>query len=70
MKKLSMLAIVAIFAASCSNLDKFKTPETPNGGVAEGEKSSYLLNRPEDNKPAEKTKTTTTKKKAATKKKK
>ncbi len=69
MKKLSTLAFIAIFAVSCSSFDKYKTPETPNGGVAEGEKSSYLLNKPEDSKPAEKTTKTATKKKTSTKKK-
>lgn len=72
MKILSILAFVAILSTSCSSLDKFKTPEAANGGVPEGEKSSYLLNKASDNKPVEKTsteKTTTTIKKKAVKKK-
>lgn len=71
MKILSILAFVAILSTSCSSLDKFKTPEAANGGVPEGEKSSYLLNKVEA-KPVEKTSTektkTTTKKKVAKKK--
>ena len=69
MKKLSILALVAIFTVSCSSFDKYKTPETPNAGVGEGEKSSYLLNKPEETKPVEKTTKTATKKKTSTKKK-
>lgn len=46
MKKILGLVMMAMFLASCSAIenatDKYKTPETPNAGLAEGEKSNYL----------------------------
>lgn len=77
MKKLSILALTMIFFVSCSSFDKYKTPNAPNAGLAEGEKSSYLLNKDkvkvskqEIKEPAPKvTKTTKTTKTSANKKK-
>ncbi|MBC7715073.1 MAG: hypothetical protein H7177_17130 [Rhizobacter sp.] len=65
MKKLLLIAIVAVMAASCSTFDKWKTPATPDAGVAPGEKSSYLMNKPDSiSAPdAKSTATTTVKKK-------
>ena len=76
MKKLSILAMTMIFFAYCSSFDKYKTPDTPNAGVGEGEKSSYLLNKDkakvskqEIKDPAPKAKTTKITKTSANKKK-
>lgn len=65
MKKiLGLMAMMAILA-SCSAIEnateKYKTPEAPNAGLAEGEKSNYLKGddsvtekKVEEKKPAKK----------------
>ena len=75
MKKLLILSLVSLFAASCSSIEdatsKYKTPEAPNAGLTEGEKSHYIL---EQDKSGESklpsTDASTTTKKPAKKKKK
>ena len=46
MKKLIGLLMIALIATSCSSVEnatsKWKTPETPDAGLAPGEKSNYL----------------------------
>lgn len=46
MKKLLGLLMVALIATSCSSIEnateKYKTPESPDAGLAPGEKSNYL----------------------------
>jgi hypothetical protein len=46
MKKVLGLLMVALIATSCSSIEnateKYKTPESPDAGVAPGEKSNYL----------------------------
>ena len=46
MKKALGLMMVLMLAISCSAIEnateKYKTPEAPNAGLAEGEKSNYL----------------------------
>lgn len=46
MKKLLGFLIVALIATSCSSIEsateKYKTPESPDAGLATGEKSNYL----------------------------
>lgn len=69
MKKLSLLVLLAFLSASCSSLDKFKTPEDSNAGLKEGEKSNYLLNRPDDAKNTAPVAKPAAKKKASAKKK-
>ena len=47
MKKLLLITLVGLIASSCSTFDKWKTPTSSNAGLAPGEKSSYLLNKPD-----------------------
>lgn len=46
MKRLLSLVMLLAMLASCSAIEnateKWKTPETPNAGLSEGEKSNYL----------------------------
>lgn len=46
MKRILGLTLLLTLLASCSSIenatDKWKTPETPNAGLSEGEKSNYL----------------------------
>lgn len=46
MKKMLGLLMMLAMLASCSSIEdatsKWKTPETPNAGLQEGEKSNYL----------------------------
>ena len=50
MKKLLGLVLLAFIATSCSTIEdatsKWKTPEEPNAGLSEGEKSNYLDTTP------------------------
>ncbi|MBC7429759.1 MAG: hypothetical protein H7336_14175 [Bacteriovorax sp.] len=69
MKKLLLIALVAVVAASCSTFDKWKTPATQDAGLAPGEKSSYLMNKPDSiSAPDAKSTSTTTGKKKKKKK--
>lgn len=65
MKKILGLLLVLTFAISCSSIEdatsKYKTPEAPNAGLSEGEKSNYLKGddtvtekKVEEKKPAKK----------------
>jgi hypothetical protein len=67
MKNLLLLSLILVFAASCSTFDKWKTPVAADGGVPPGEKSSYLLNKPDST--ATQTDTATSVKKKKKKKK-
>lgn len=46
MKKLMGLLMIALIATSCSSIEnatsKYKTPDSPDAGLAPGEKSNYL----------------------------
>lgn len=46
MKKLIVIVMAGMLAASCSSIEnataKWKTPESSDAGVAPGEKSNYL----------------------------
>lgn len=46
MKKLVGLLMIALIATSCSSIEnatsKYKTPDSPDAGLAPGEKSNYL----------------------------
>lgn len=46
MKKLMVLLMMALITTSCSSIEnatsKWKTPESPDAGLAPGEKSKYL----------------------------
>ncbi len=65
MKKILGLLMIVMLAVSCSAIEnateKYKTPEAPNAGLAEGEKSNYLKGddsvtekKVEEKKPAKK----------------
>lgn len=76
-KPLTLVMLLTILAlSSCSSIekatDKWKTPEAPNAGLAEGEKSNYLGGNSSqtDNKEAAKDSSSTVKKKKAKKTKK
>lgn len=70
MKKYLTLLALILTLSSCSFFDRWKTPEGPNAGLDEGEKSSYLLNKPESKESAVVEKSQKTKKKTVKKKKK
>ncbi len=50
-KKFALMLISLMTLASCASIEdatkKWKTPETSNAGVSEGEKSHYLLDKTE-----------------------
>lgn len=71
MKKLLGLLMVALIATSCSSIEnataKWKTPDSPDAGLAPGEKSNYLESSTAPT-PAPETKAAAKKKKKPVKK--